>query len=82
MENIVSDANENFSDIETAKGHSKSQNHEVAEGSQGAGEDGISLRFDCSYVHIEKNWKLTYPGWWLWFSSISCFYASMFRFLM
>jgi hypothetical protein len=82
MENIVSDANENFSDIETAEEHSKSQNHEVAEGSQGASEDSISLRFDCSYVHIEKNWKLTYPGWWLWFSSIYCFYASMFRFLV
>jgi hypothetical protein len=45
-------------------------------GIQGTGEDGMSLRFDCSYVHIEKNWKLTYPGWWLWFSTISCFYAS------
>ena len=81
MENIVSDANENFSDIEIAENHSKSLNHEVAERIQGAGEDGISLRFDCSYVHIEKNWKLTYSGWWLWFSSISCFYASLFRFL-
>jgi hypothetical protein len=58
MENIVSDANENFSDIETAEEHSKSQNHEVAEGGQGAGEDGISLRFDCLYVHIEKNWEV------------------------
>jgi hypothetical protein len=31
-------------------------------GIQGTGEDGMSLRFDCSYVHIEKNWKLTYPA--------------------
>jgi hypothetical protein len=82
MENIVSDANENFSDIETAEEHSKSLNHEVAERIQGAGEDCMLLRFDCSYVHIEKNWKLTYPSWWLWFSTISCFYASMSRFLM
>ena len=48
MENIVSDANENFSDIETAEEHSKSLNHEVAERIQGADEDGMSLQFDCS----------------------------------
>jgi len=70
MENIVSDANENFSDIETTEEHFKSLYHEVPERIQGAGEDGMSLRFDCSYVHIEKNWRLTYPGWWLWFSTI------------
>jgi hypothetical protein len=75
MENIVSDANENFSDIETAEEHSKSLNHEVAERIQGAGEDGISLRFDCSYVHIERNWKLTYPGWWLCYQKFCCIYS-------
>jgi hypothetical protein len=48
MENIVSDANENFLDIEIAEEHSKSLNHDFAERIQGAGEDGMSLRFDCS----------------------------------
>jgi hypothetical protein len=48
MENIVSDANGKFSDTETAEEHSKSLNHEVPERIQGAGEDGMSLRFDCS----------------------------------
>ena len=82
MENIVSDANENFSDIETAEEHSKSQNHEDAEGSQGAVK--TAFRFGlivCMYI-LKRIGKLTYPGWWLWFSNISCFYASMFRFLM
>jgi hypothetical protein len=35
MENIVSDANENFSDIETAEVYSESLNREVAERIQG-----------------------------------------------
>jgi hypothetical protein len=48
MENIVSDANENFSDIETTEEHFKSLYHEVPERIQGAGEDGMSLRFDFS----------------------------------
>jgi hypothetical protein len=81
MENIVSDANENFSDIETAEEHSESLSHEVAKRIQGAGEDGISFRLVVR-MYILKRIGLTYPGWWLWFSSISCFYASMFRFLM
>ena len=74
MGNIVSD-NDETKDLEIAEEHSKSLNYEVAERIQGAGEDGMLLRFDFSYVHIEKNWKLTYPGWWLWFSAISYFYA-------
>ena len=34
---------ENFADLETAKGHSKSLSHEVTEKIQGAGKDGKSL---------------------------------------
>jgi hypothetical protein len=43
MENIVSDANENFSDIEIAEDHSKSLSHEVNEMIQRADEDGDSF---------------------------------------
>jgi hypothetical protein len=35
--------NENFTDIEAAKGHCKSFTHEVVERVQGAGEEGKSL---------------------------------------
>ena len=35
--------NQNFTDIETAKGHSKSFSHEVIERFQGASKDGKSL---------------------------------------
>jgi hypothetical protein len=35
--------NQNFTDIETAKGHSKSFRHEVVETIQGANKDGKSL---------------------------------------
>ena len=35
--------NKNFTDIETAKGHSKSFNHDVVERIQGASKDGKSL---------------------------------------
>jgi hypothetical protein len=35
--------NQNFTDIETAKGHSKSFRHEVVETIQGASKDGRSF---------------------------------------
>jgi hypothetical protein len=35
--------NKNFTDVETAKGHSKSLSHEVVERIQGASKDGKSL---------------------------------------
>ena len=35
--------NQNFTDIETAKGHSKSFRHEVVETIQGASKDGKSF---------------------------------------
>ena len=35
--------NQNFTDIETAKGHSKSFSHEVVERIQGASKDGKSF---------------------------------------
>jgi hypothetical protein len=35
--------NQNFMDIEIAKGHSKSYSHEVVERIQGASKDGKSL---------------------------------------
>jgi hypothetical protein len=62
MENIVSDANKNFSDIETAEVHSKSLNHEVVERIQEQVKTACLFQFDFSCVRIEKNWKLTYPG--------------------
>ena len=34
--------NENFTDLETAKGHSKSLSHEVTERARGVSEDGKS----------------------------------------